>query len=38
MLSFFREEVRIAPALEWLPPESLPREAKKTRYIEVVKG
>lgn len=35
MLDIFREEVRIAPDLEWVSPESIPRETKKTRYIEI---
>jgi phenylacetate-CoA ligase len=35
MLSYFKEEVRIAPSLEWVPPETLPREAKKTKYIDI---
>lgn len=35
LMAAFREELRIAPALEWLEPGALPREAGKTRYIEV---
>jgi len=35
MSATFREEVRIAPEFEWVEPETLPREMKKTRYIEV---
>ena len=31
----FRSELRVAPAIGWLAPESLPREAHKTRYIEI---
>ena len=38
MLSAFKEEVRIAPSLEWVPPETLPREAKKTKYIEILEA
>jgi phenylacetate-CoA ligase len=35
MLSYFREEVRIGPSLEWVPPETFSRETKKTKYIEI---
>lgn len=35
LMAAFREELRIAPLLQWLPPGALPREAGKTRYIEV---
>lgn len=35
ILDIFREEVRIAPELKWVPPESIPREMKKTKYIEI---
>mgnify|MGYP006281289925 FL=1 len=35
LMGHFRQELRIAPRLEWVPPESLPREKKKTRYIEI---
>jgi phenylacetate-CoA ligase len=35
ILSYFREEVRIGPSLEWVPPETFPRETKKTKYIEI---
>jgi len=31
-----RESLRITPAIEWLPPGALPRDAHKTRLIEVV--
>ncbi|MBN2123039.1 MAG: AMP-binding protein [Deltaproteobacteria bacterium] len=31
----FREEVRTVPRFEWVPPETLPREMKKTRFIEI---
>lgn len=31
----FRQTLRIRPAFEWLPPGSLPREAGKTRYVEI---
>jgi len=29
---------RIAPAIEWCAPGSLPREAHKTKYIEMASG
>jgi phenylacetate-CoA ligase len=32
----FREELRIAPAFEWVAPEAIPREAHKTRLVEIV--
>jgi len=35
MIAYFKEEVRIAPVLQWVDPETLPREAKKTKYIEI---
>ena len=35
LMAAFREELRVAPTLQWLPPGTLPREAGKTRYIEV---
>lgn len=35
LMELFREEARIAPKLEWVPPETFPREMKKTKYIEV---
>jgi phenylacetate-CoA ligase len=35
MMSVFRERLRIAPQLEWVSPGTLPRELKKTKYIEV---
>ena len=35
MTQYFREEIRVSPKFQWLPPETLPREKKKTRYIEV---
>jgi phenylacetate-CoA ligase len=31
----FRSELRVAPAIEWLQPGALPREAHKTKYIEI---
>jgi phenylacetate-CoA ligase len=33
--AFFKEEVRIAPEFEWVPPDTIPRETKKTKYIEI---
>ncbi len=38
LLSLFREELRIAPELEWVPSETIPREAKKTSFIEIKKA
>jgi hypothetical protein len=38
LMDHFRQELRIAPELEWVPSESLPREMKKTQYIEVQGG
>jgi len=35
MLSMFREEVRIAPKINWVPAETLPREMKKTSFIKI---
>ncbi|MBT7261053.1 MAG: AMP-binding protein [Desulfobacula sp.] len=35
MLSLFKEEVRIAPQLEWVSAETLPREMKKTNFIKI---
>jgi phenylacetate-CoA ligase len=35
LMAHFRQELRIGPALDWVPPETLPREMKKTRYIEI---
>jgi phenylacetate-CoA ligase len=32
----FQERLRIRPAFEWLAPGALPREAGKTRHIEIV--
>jgi hypothetical protein len=32
----FKEELRIAPKLEWVAPETIPRETKKTRFIEIM--
>ncbi len=31
-----RQELRFGPSIQWLPPESLPRESKKSRLIEIV--
>ena len=33
---YFKQELRIAPKFIWLPPESLGREMKKTKYIEIL--
>jgi phenylacetate-CoA ligase len=35
LLARMRSELRIVPAIEWLAPQALPREAHKTRYIEI---
>jgi phenylacetate-CoA ligase len=35
MLDHFGRELRIAPRLHWIPAGTLPREAKKTRWIEI---
>jgi phenylacetate-CoA ligase len=36
MLSHFKEQLRIAPQLEWVAAGSIPRELKKAKYIEIV--
>jgi phenylacetate-coenzyme A ligase PaaK-like adenylate-forming protein len=33
-----RSELRVAPLIEWLAPGTLPREAHKTKFIEIVSG
>jgi phenylacetate-CoA ligase len=30
-----REDLRVAPAIDWLAPETLPRESKKSRLVEI---
>lgn len=35
LLERFRDGLRIRPAFEWLAPGTLPREAAKTKYIEI---
>ncbi|OJX03283.1 MAG: hypothetical protein BGO72_00650 [Burkholderiales bacterium 70-64] len=35
LTALFRQDLRIRPAFEWLAPGTLPREAGKTRYIEI---
>ncbi|RLB89503.1 MAG: phenylacetate--CoA ligase family protein [Deltaproteobacteria bacterium] len=35
MLSMFKHEVRIAPQINWVPAETLPREMKKTSFIKI---
>jgi phenylacetate-CoA ligase len=35
LMGRFRSELRVAPAIEWLAPGTLPREAHKTKYIEI---
>jgi phenylacetate-CoA ligase len=34
----FKETVRVTPKFLWVPPESIPRETKKTKLIEVAKA
>lgn len=36
MIALFRQEVRTVPSFEWVPPDTIPREMKKTRLIEIV--
>ncbi|MCP5367032.1 MAG: phenylacetate--CoA ligase family protein [Hyphomicrobiales bacterium] len=38
VLAALRTQLRISPALHWLPPRTLPREAMKTRLVEVGGG
>ena len=35
MTAHFREELRIAPQFQWVPPETIPREMKKTKFIGI---
>lgn len=35
MLRRCREDLRVAPSIHWLVPQSLPRESKKVRLIEI---
>ena len=35
--AYFREELRIRPRFEWVEPGTIPREKKKTRYVEIEK-
>jgi len=35
MLNEFKGNLRISPRFIWVPPDSIPRETKKTKYIEV---
>lgn len=35
LVAHFKEEIRIAPYFQWVPPEGIPRDMKKTRFIEV---
>ncbi len=30
-----REDLRVAPSIDWLAPETLPRESKKSRLVEI---
>ncbi|MBI5248815.1 MAG: AMP-binding protein [Desulfomonile tiedjei] len=36
ILSHIKEQVRVAPRLEWVPQGTIPREMKKTKFIEIV--
>ncbi|MCA1959413.1 MAG: AMP-binding protein [Desulfomonile sp.] len=36
MLAHFKEHVRVAPRFEWVPQGTIPREMKKTKFIEIV--
>jgi phenylacetate-CoA ligase len=38
MQKAFRETVRVTPRFIWMPAESLPRETKKTKLIEVAEA
>lgn len=38
MQKAFKETVRITPKFVWLPPDSIPRETKKTKLIEVAEA
>jgi phenylacetate-CoA ligase len=35
MLKNFKENLRISPKFIWIPPNSIPRETKKAKFIEV---
>lgn len=35
LLEHFRKHLRIAPRLQWVAPGVLPREAMKTKYVEI---
>ena len=35
MLKQFKGNLRISPRFIWVPPDSIPRETKKTKYIEL---
>lgn len=38
MQKAFKESVRVSPKFLWTPPNSLPRELKKTKLIEIVEA
>jgi len=38
VIARMRSDLRVVPAIEWLPPGGLPREAHKTRFVEIVPG
>jgi phenylacetate-CoA ligase len=35
MTARFKEELRITPQFEWMPPETMPRETKKSKLTEI---
>jgi phenylacetate-CoA ligase len=35
MVVYFRENLRLSPRVIWVPPGSIPRETKKTKFIEL---
>ena len=38
MQKTFKETVRVTPKFLWVPPESIPRETKKTKLIEIAEN
>jgi phenylacetate-CoA ligase len=38
MLKHFKEDLRVSPKFIWVPQDSIPRETKKTRLIEIEEG
>lgn len=37
LVQHLRESLRVTPAIEWLPPGTLPRDSHKSRWVEVAK-